>query len=204
MPPNKSATTWTVPPPPNAEAPERARGSGSGASGSGDEVPIPLSPPVMGAGQARARTNSSVSYDELPQIRAHIMPRDWWPNDDDRSLEAIDARATRGNRLGNHARDIIGHPTYTGPDGKAVPATGLWGVLEPISKMAADYELQKQRRSGVLGFFAARGELIVDKVLWIVILGVIGYWSRHYWTPIPPPQVPVPIVAPAPAAPAGH
>ena len=102
-------------------------------------------------------------------------------------------------RIALETRASIGRPTTKNSDGTTTPATGIWAILEPLKEMADDWNDQKQKRSGVLGFFAVRGEKILDRVLLMAVLALVGYLSRHYWA-APPPTASPPTLSPPAAA----
>jgi hypothetical protein len=112
----------------------------------------------------------------------------WVPEENDSSPRAVDWRARRAMRIAVDVRETIGHPTTTDAAGKLDPATGLWGLLEPLRAMADDWNEQKKARSSTVGFFAKRGVMIFDRVLVVLALTLLGYLTRHSWLPTGEPS----------------
>ncbi len=166
------------------------------------QSPVPPPPSAARSSLHDFHDRPSVSAIKVSSFSRHIVSESnvpWVPDEEDTSVRAVDWRARRALRIALDIRETLGHPTLHNTDSTITHATGIWGLLEPLKTMADDWNEQKKTRSGLISFFAIRGERTLDRLIWLAIIAFLGYVSRHSWLPtevVGPATVPA-VVAPA-------
>lgn len=133
----------------------------------------PSPPPSAGtSGQFRAMLPSTPEVPEDPALELSRRPVE------------MARRFLRAERIAEGTRAVVGKPASTGPDGKDVPATGLWAVLEPIREMAEDWKLEKAAKAEAAkhgrSWIAERGTKLIDGFLPAIIVAALALIARHF------------------------